>query len=80
MQVITGIKKISGIAGQFAYTVSLEDEYGDSEVSFIGTSYGSPGPVAMTFDTGGTTFVVDPSRFGDTFNRQWIRNFFEDRS
>lgn len=65
------------IAGQFNLTAEVtypgEPTY---EVTFVGSTYGTPGPVVMVTEDLNETFVTDPGRFGSTFNPSWVRAFF----
>ena len=70
---ILGVRKSSGIAGQFSVTARVR--YPDEparEVTFVGSVYG--GPVVMQSD-GREMFVTDPGRFGP-FGVDWVRAFF----
>lgn len=62
-----------GIAGQVAYDVVRENEW----TTFVGSIYGTPGPVVMVGHFG-EMFVVDSSRFGERFDRAWIERFYSD--
>lgn len=68
------ITRESGVAGQFAYSVSVTYPGEDARtVRFVGSTYG--GPIVMVTGTGMQTFVKDPERFG-TFCADWVRKFF----
>lgn len=69
------IKRDVGIAGQVAYTATVQ--YAGEEphdVTFVGSNYG--GPVVMVWG-GVQYFVTDPDRFGD-FGEEWVRRFYSD--
>lgn len=68
------VRKVSGIAGQVQYdvTVTYPDEPTET-VSFVGSVYG--GPVVMVTPAGTQTFVTEPARFGK-FGPEWVRRFF----
>ena len=71
---IHSIKKVNGIAGQFAYAVKVQ--YEDEPirtVTFVGTTYGHS--VIFVTDQAQTN-VLYPERFGPVLNPEWIRNFF----
>lgn len=68
------IMQTSGIAGQVAYTATVQYEGEEpSSVTFIGQK-NSYGPVVMV-TTGGQVFVTEPGRFGK-FCAEWVRRFF----
>ena len=73
------IKRETGVAGQVAYTVTITEDGERSRVTFVGTVYGTPGPVVMVShgDGLGQTFVRNPERFGAKFNPAWVRAFFD---
>lgn len=70
------IHKRSGIAGQVRYAIARKDEHGIHNAVFVGTVYGTPGPVVMIMMDGVQVHVTDPSRFGPSFDEEWIRNFY----
>lgn len=87
---IHDVTKRAGIAGQVAYTVDIttttyphNDDEGEtvtdeSQLVLVGSVYGSPGPVVMM--AGGMQIhVIDPTRFGDTFDAAWAYRFAADR-
>ena len=70
---VKSISRTNGVAGQLAYTATVEYEgEPDYVVTFVGSTYG--GPVVMVID-GRQTFVTDPSRFG-RLSPEWVRRFF----
>ena len=44
-------------------------------VEFIGSPYGTPGPVLVLMD-GMSVRVSDPARFGDRFGPGWVRRYW----
>lgn len=83
---IHAVRKHPGVAGQVGFTVDVttttyphNDDDGEtvtdeSQLVLVGSVYGSPGPVVMV--TGPVqVFVVDPHRFGDTFDAAWAYRF-----
>lgn len=72
------ITRTSGIAGQVRYNVTRTTDEGTYKSAFIGSEYGTPGPVTAVVMDGVQFFVDSPSRFGEKFNRDWIRNFYAD--
>lgn len=79
MAKIEKITRNAGIAGQFSVTVTVSFPEGDDvTATFVGSSYGEPGPVVMISPTGIQTFVTDPGRFGVTFGEKWVRRFAEE--
>lgn len=81
---ILKLQKDRGVAGQVAYTVTVQYE-GDEEPytgRFIGSTYGAPGPVVLELSSGMQTFVTDSGQYGSTFDEAWVRRFFgqEDQS
>lgn len=77
---ILRVKRTSGVAGQYAYGVTVQ--YGGEEphvVSFFGSAYGNPGSVVMVTPNGTQIFVADSWRYGDTLNESWCRRFFGPR-
>jgi len=73
------IRRESGIAGQIAYSVPVSYP-GESTriVSFVGSTYGTPGPVVMVTGPGhADQIVVDsPARHGSTLSPAWVRSFY----
>ena len=70
------IARVTGIAGSYAYSVTVEyPGEGSYHLAFHGSVYGKPGPVVMETESG-QTFVTDPGRFGPELNPDWIRAFF----
>lgn len=70
---VTKVKKIRGVAGQFAVQATVAYPGEDPRViEFVGSSYG--GPVLMITEHG-QTWVTDPGRFG-TFGTDWVKEFF----
>jgi hypothetical protein len=70
---VTHVRKIKGVAGQFAVRATVGYPGEDPQViEFVGSSYG--GPVLMVTDAG-QNWVTDPGRFG-TFGTDWVRKFF----
>jgi hypothetical protein len=69
------ITRHNGAGGQVAYSV-LVTYPGEptAPVWFIGSVYGSPGPVVMVTGAGQTQ-VTEPGRFGD-LSPTWVRRFF----
>lgn len=75
-----------GIAGQVLYVAittyrGVSHETGErwvqkSATTFVGTSYGTPGPVVMILESGAQSTVEYPEDFGDTFGKEWIRRFY----
>ncbi|QWY81394.1 hypothetical protein SEA_RIZWANA_97 [Arthrobacter phage Rizwana] len=73
---VIDLKLDVGIAGQVMVTAHVRMESGDMVTGFVGSMYGSPGPVIMIM--GEAQIVVDaPERFGERFNSQWVRRFYE---
>jgi hypothetical protein len=74
------ITRINGIAGQFAYAATVThtgDGWTDTGVTtFVGSIYGTPGPVVAITGGGMQFFVSDPSEYGDTLNPEWVRRYF----
>lgn len=75
------IRPARGIAGGVAYSVHVTWTMNDGEVgystdvTFVGSTYGAPGPVVV-IGGGAQTFVSEPGRFGETFDPEWIRRFY----
>lgn len=67
-----------GVAGQVAYaTTTFSPDYGaTTHTEFVGSTYGTPGPVVMATAGAGQVFVTDPGRFGGTFDLAWVKRFF----
>jgi hypothetical protein len=70
------IKRSDGLAGQVRYNVTRQTGYGLHKSAFVGSVHGSPGPVVCVLMDGVQFFVDSPERFGQNFNRDWIRNFY----
>jgi mannosyltransferase OCH1-like enzyme len=74
------ITRVTGIAGQFAYTARVThtgDDWTDTgETTFVGSEYGNPGSVVAITGGGLQFFVQDPSQYGPKLNPEWIRNYF----
>lgn len=70
------IRKSVGVAGQIRYNVTRTTEHGEHKSAFVGSVYGTPGPVACVVMSGVQFFVTEPARFGDIFNRKWVENFY----
>lgn len=71
---IVNIRRRMGVAGQLAYTVTVQ--YPDEpaqRLQFVGNVYG--GPIVMVTPNGEQTFVTDPHRFG-MFGPEWVKRFF----
>lgn len=72
------IRKTAGIAGQVRYNVTRTTEHGTHKSAFVGSVYGTPGPVTAIVMDGAQFHVTEPSRFGPIFNRTWVENFYTD--
>ena len=73
---VIDLKLEVGLAGQVSITVHTRWESGDMVTAFVGSRYGSPGPIIMIM--GEAQIVVDaPERFGERFDAQWVRRFYE---
>jgi hypothetical protein len=66
-----------GIGGQVAYTATEAD---GRRTVFVGSTYGTPGPVAVVISEGFQSFVTEPERFGSIFNREWVGQFLAARA
>ncbi len=76
---VTNIKRHNGVAGQYAYTATVQ--YPDEEAStieFVGSRYG--GGVIMVMGNGAQVPVRFSGRFTSfsTLNPQWVRDFFKE--
>lgn len=79
MPEIIGKIKRSAIADQVSYNLTVQYEGEDpSAVGFVGSPHGNPGPIVAISPAGIQTFVVNPGRFGDSFDESWVRNFFKE--
>lgn len=68
-----------GVAGQVAITVGVDhgpDFGGIDDVTFVGSAFGTPGPIVLVSHAFGQTFVTNPGRFGETFGEDWVRRFY----
>lgn len=72
------IRRTPGIAGQVRYNVTRTTDEGTFKSAFIGSEYGAPGPVVAVVMDGVQFFVDSPARFGEKFDRDWVRNFYAD--
>ena len=51
---------------------------GADGTAYVGSAYGSPGPVWITTpDLSRQVLVRNPERFGERFNADWCRKFEE---
>ena len=67
-----GFHKVNGVAGQVMFI-------GADGTHYIGSAYGSPGPVfIMTPSMSKQVLVRNPERFGERFNADWCRRFEEE--
>lgn len=69
------IKRTDGIAGQFAYDVSISypgEPVGT--VGFVGNAYSES--IYMVTENLGQSRVDNPERFGPKLNEEWITLFF----
>lgn len=74
---VLDITRATGIAGQLAYTARVQyDGEPVSTVAFVGSLYGSPGPITMLTESGMQTYVTDAGRFGPSLSPEWVRRFF----
>lgn len=81
---VHAVRKSGGIAGQIAFHVDVtittyphadgETVTDESTVHLVGSVYGSPGPVVFVHN-GNESFIVDPARFGETFDAAWAYRF-----
>lgn len=72
-KIVGKIKRQNGVAGQYAYVVTVQYPGEDPErMSFVGSVYG--GPIIMVTRSR-QTIVRDPERFGK-FGPEWVRRFF----
>ncbi|ALY10635.1 hypothetical protein FDH86_gp100 [Arthrobacter phage Tank] len=67
-----------GIAGQVSVTTHVRMTSSGTEhvTGFVGSRYGSPGPVIMIMGHA-QIVVVEPERFGQRFDAQWVRRFYD---
>lgn len=65
-----------GIAGQLSIDVKVLMASDLYDVGFVGTQYGSPGPIIMVMGQA-QTVISHPERFGERFNEQWVRAFYD---
>lgn len=65
-----------GIAGQLSIDVKVLMASDLYDVGFVGTQYGSPGPIIMVMGQV-QTVISSPERFGERFNEQWVRAFYD---
>ena len=75
---IDRITRRDGVAGQYAYDVTVTYHFPDAEpqtteVFFTSSAYGAP---VIMGDRNGQHFVEEWRRFGEELNPSWIRNFF----
>lgn len=69
------IRRHSGIAGQYAYTVLVTyPNESTHETVFVGSTYG--GGVTMIHPGLGSLQVFDAGRYGATLNPDWVRAFY----
>ncbi len=64
------ITRSRGVAGQIAFTIT--DEHGSMQL--VGNVDGSPGPIVLCLGSA-QSFVTDPGRFGEKFDRSWVDEF-----
>lgn len=78
MAKIIKLEKTPGMAGQVAVSATVDhgEHGGQDVVTFVGSAYGTPGPVVLVSKTFGQTHVTDPGRFGETFGETWVRRFY----
>ncbi len=74
------IVRTTGAAGGIAYTVTVvyppANGGGSVRVTFIGSTYGTPGPVLMQLGDGSGGFVSHAEDYGDKLSPGWIRRFY----
>jgi hypothetical protein len=70
------IRKSVGVAGQIRYNVTRITEHGEHKSAFVGSVYGTPGPITAIVMDGVQFHVAEPTRFGDIFNRKWVEAFY----
>lgn len=76
---IDRINKRTGVAGQYAYDVSVTYWHHDapaetSRVTFVSSAHGAP--VVMVLEDGTQTVVDDWRRYGDRLTPAWVRRFY----
>lgn len=72
--VLSPITRHNGVAGQYAYAVTVTYPGETPErVSFVSSAWG--GPIVMVTRSR-QTVVADPQRFGATLTLSWVRAFF----
>lgn len=64
-------RRLGGVAGQVMYTYRDQN---DHPVTFVGSVYGSPGPVYLILNWSQVR-VVRPERYGPVFGRAWVQAF-----
>ena len=78
---VKSLRARHGIAGQLAVNATVLYEFTDGSTSehraqFVGSGYGTPGPVVIVHESGAQFFVYDPARFGSSFGVNWVAEFY----
>ena len=60
---------------QLDATIQYEGEE-PNVVTFVGSFYGTPGPVTVITDLWGQQNVTNAGRYGDSFGPDWVRRYF----
>lgn len=77
--VIHGIERIEAthdMIGAIAFTADVSYGADRAKYTFIGSMFGSPGPVFLEIGKD-LINVHQPERFGVRFNDDWVRNFYK---
>lgn len=77
--VVHGIEKVATsheIVGAVAYEADVSYGADRAKYTFIGSMFGSPGPVMLQIGVD-LINVHQPERFGVRFNDDWVRNFYK---
>lgn len=76
MAEVLKVTRHAGIAGQYAYSATVDHDGDRSEVTFTGSSFG--GPIVMTTGHGSQVFVSEVvlDRIGRTLDADWVARFF----
>ena len=78
---VKSLRPRPGIAGQSAVNATVLYEFTDGsteevQAQFVGSMYGTPGPVVVMLESGAQFFVDDPARFGGSFGVNWVIEFY----
>ena len=70
------LEQVFGAGGATEFIVTASWQSGSHTHSFVGSVYGTPGPVFLVLTNGAQVLIEQPERFGVRFNESWVRNFY----